>query len=238
MSTSQRNSGTDRKSSARTNRRDFLKSAGLLAVSFGAYAGGWATEADAQTSSAPQGPGPYPNPDFHQIDSWIVIHRGQYGHVLCRQNGSRPGHRNRFPPVDVRRARHRVRQDHLHHGQHGHHRRPGRVGRVDRDGERFLADASRRRGSAPRAARNGVSAPGRAGRSTRGQRRRHHREGRSLEARYVWRADRGKEVQRHADRQQHQRRHRPRQDEAGAGTQIHRPAAASRRHSRRKWTVL
>ena len=53
-----------------TNRRGFLKSAGLLAVSFGA----WTTEAIAQSPSVPQGPGPYPNPDFHQIDSWIVIH--------------------------------------------------------------------------------------------------------------------------------------------------------------------
>ena len=53
------------------HRRDFLRSAGLLAVSFSAC--GWATEADAQTTT-PQGSGPYPNPDFRQIDSWIVIH--------------------------------------------------------------------------------------------------------------------------------------------------------------------
>ncbi len=52
-----------------TNRRGFLKNAGLLAVSFGIGI----TEADAQSSAA-QGPGPYPNPDFRQIDSWIVIH--------------------------------------------------------------------------------------------------------------------------------------------------------------------
>ena len=35
-----------------THRRGFLKSAGLLAVSFGAYAGACATEADAQNASA------------------------------------------------------------------------------------------------------------------------------------------------------------------------------------------
>ena len=57
-----------------THRRGFLRSAGLLAVSFGAYAGGWAREADAQSSGAAQGPGPYPDLDFRQIDSWIVIH--------------------------------------------------------------------------------------------------------------------------------------------------------------------
>jgi CO/xanthine dehydrogenase Mo-binding subunit len=52
-----------------TNRRGFLRSAGLLAVSFGVGT----AEAEAQSAAA-QGPGPYPTPDFHQIDSWIVIH--------------------------------------------------------------------------------------------------------------------------------------------------------------------
>src|SRR5205085_12058080 len=56
-----------------TNRRGFLRSAGLLAVSFGGFAGAGLTEADAQSAAA-QGPGPYPIPDFHQLDSWIVIH--------------------------------------------------------------------------------------------------------------------------------------------------------------------
>ncbi|HUE11104.1 MAG TPA: molybdopterin cofactor-binding domain-containing protein, partial [Steroidobacteraceae bacterium] len=50
-----------------THRRGFLKSAGLLVVSF-------ATGARAQTRSAAQSAGPYPDPDFHQLDSWIVIH--------------------------------------------------------------------------------------------------------------------------------------------------------------------
>src|SRR6476620_6690546 len=57
-----------------THRRGFLRSAGLLAVSFGAYAGSWAKQADAQSSAAAQGTGPYPDPDFRKIDSWIVIH--------------------------------------------------------------------------------------------------------------------------------------------------------------------
>ncbi len=56
-----------------TNRRGFLRSAGLLAVSFGTFGIAGLAEADAQSAAA-QGPGPYPNPDFHQIDSWIVIH--------------------------------------------------------------------------------------------------------------------------------------------------------------------
>ena len=58
----------------KTHRRGFLRDAGLLLVSFGANAGGWLPEAAAQNSSAAQGTGPYPDPDFRQLDSWIVIH--------------------------------------------------------------------------------------------------------------------------------------------------------------------
>jgi nicotinate dehydrogenase subunit B len=57
-----------------THRRGFLKSAGLLAVSFATTGGALHTEADAQSSSVPQGASPYPDPDFRQLDSWIVIH--------------------------------------------------------------------------------------------------------------------------------------------------------------------
>jgi len=48
------------------SRRDFLKSTGLLVVSF-SVAG---VAAPLQTA---QGPGPYPDPDFRQLDTWIVI---------------------------------------------------------------------------------------------------------------------------------------------------------------------
>jgi CO/xanthine dehydrogenase Mo-binding subunit len=57
-----------------THRRGFLKSAGLLAVSFGIFSATAITEAESQTTGAAQGPGPYHDPDFHQIDSWIVVH--------------------------------------------------------------------------------------------------------------------------------------------------------------------
>ncbi len=56
-----------------THRRGFLKSAGLLVVSF-ATGGALVTEADAQNSTAAPSAGPYPDPDFRQLDSWIVIH--------------------------------------------------------------------------------------------------------------------------------------------------------------------
>jgi CO/xanthine dehydrogenase Mo-binding subunit len=49
-----------------THRRGFLKTAGLLLV--GLATGDLIPEASAQTA------GPYPDPDFHQLDSWIVIH--------------------------------------------------------------------------------------------------------------------------------------------------------------------
>ncbi len=57
-----------------TNRRGFLRNAGLLAVSFGIYGGAGLAEANAQSTASAQGPGPYPDLDFRQIDSWIVIH--------------------------------------------------------------------------------------------------------------------------------------------------------------------
>jgi nicotinate dehydrogenase subunit B len=54
-----------------TSRRNFLKTSGLLAVSIGA-----ATVLDAHALSAePAAASPYPDPDYHQLDSWIVIHQ-------------------------------------------------------------------------------------------------------------------------------------------------------------------
>jgi len=57
-----------------THRRGFLKSAGMLVVSFATGAGALATEADAQTGAASHPAGPYHDPDFRQLDSWIVVH--------------------------------------------------------------------------------------------------------------------------------------------------------------------
>ncbi|SPE42872.1 Aldehyde oxidase and xanthine dehydrogenase, molybdopterin binding [Candidatus Sulfopaludibacter sp. SbA3] len=57
-----------------THRRGFLKSAGLLVVGIATGAGALIPAADAQSSRAAQEAGPYPDPDFRQLDSWIVIH--------------------------------------------------------------------------------------------------------------------------------------------------------------------
>ncbi len=53
-----------------THRRGFLKSAGMLLVGFGA--GSFIDDAAAQTDTAA---GPWPDPDYHQVDTWIVIHQ-------------------------------------------------------------------------------------------------------------------------------------------------------------------
>src|SRR5262245_14428338 len=50
-----------------TTRRDFLKTSGALIVSYSAA--GIARP----LHGAAQAPGPYPDPDFRQLDSWIVI---------------------------------------------------------------------------------------------------------------------------------------------------------------------
>lgn len=58
------------------SRRNFLKSAGLLVVSFGAAgADGLVTSANAQNPAAAPNGGPYRDPDFHQLDAWVVIHQ-------------------------------------------------------------------------------------------------------------------------------------------------------------------
>ena len=58
------------KQPATASRRDFLKTSGKLveSVSAAAIAGPFAAVAGAQTA------GPYPDPNFRQLDSWIVIH--------------------------------------------------------------------------------------------------------------------------------------------------------------------
>jgi CO/xanthine dehydrogenase Mo-binding subunit len=53
------------------SRREFLRTSGMLVISAGAaaFAGPFATRVGAQA------PGPYPDPNFRQLDSWIVIHQ-------------------------------------------------------------------------------------------------------------------------------------------------------------------
>jgi nicotinate dehydrogenase subunit B len=63
------------KSGATIERRGFLKGAGMLVVGFGVAGTHPLVRAVmAQAGAAANAPGPYPDPDFHQLDSWIVIH--------------------------------------------------------------------------------------------------------------------------------------------------------------------
>ena len=56
-----------------TSRRNLLKSAGMLVVGLTAVGTSPITPpANAQAPAAKAGP--YPDPDFHQLDSWVVIH--------------------------------------------------------------------------------------------------------------------------------------------------------------------
>jgi CO/xanthine dehydrogenase Mo-binding subunit len=57
-------------------RRDFLKQSGMLIVSFSAAgtAALSAAGAASQAGQAAQAAGPYPDPDYKKLDSWIVIH--------------------------------------------------------------------------------------------------------------------------------------------------------------------
>ncbi|MGA2711881.1 MAG: molybdopterin cofactor-binding domain-containing protein [Bryobacteraceae bacterium] len=66
------------KSNVTPSRREFLRNAGMFAVTFSAAGavGSFVPEAKAQTATAAASgaAGPYPDPDFRQVDSWIVIH--------------------------------------------------------------------------------------------------------------------------------------------------------------------
>ncbi len=56
-----------------TTRRDFLKNSGRLVVGISALSAMPGLPLAEAVLSAAQGAGPYPDPDFRQLDSWIVI---------------------------------------------------------------------------------------------------------------------------------------------------------------------
>jgi len=55
-----------------TSRRDFIRNTGLFVVSLSA-ASVWEPALAAAGQAPPRGAGPYPDPDFHQLDAWIAI---------------------------------------------------------------------------------------------------------------------------------------------------------------------
>ena len=60
----------------KSSRREFLKTSGMLVVGFSVAAAGVDSLASASgpAGAALQTAGPYPDPDFRQLDSWIVVH--------------------------------------------------------------------------------------------------------------------------------------------------------------------
>ena len=60
------------------SRREFLRTSGLFVVSLGAAAvpgaGSLAASPSGSEAALAQASGPYPDPDFRQLDSWIVLH--------------------------------------------------------------------------------------------------------------------------------------------------------------------
>ena len=63
---------------ATTSRRDFLKTSGALVVSFGAAGvtgpDSLSAAGGGEEAAAAQQAGPYPDPDFRQLDTWVAIH--------------------------------------------------------------------------------------------------------------------------------------------------------------------
>ena len=128
----------------------------------------------AEAGAMAQAAGPYPDPDFRQLDSWIVIHEDNtatfyVGKTDCGQGTGTAFRQMMSDELDIA-----YDKTSLHHGQHRRHRRPGRIGRFGCDPDRRLADAARRGRGAAGPAGTGVRAVRRAGRSARGQRGRDH----------------------------------------------------------------
>ena len=179
----------------------------------------------------PQGAGPYPDPDFRQLDSWIVIRQDNTATFYVGKTDLGQGTGTAFRQImsdelDIAYDEHQLRD-----GQHRRHGRSGRLGRIGCAADRRLADAPRRRRSAPRAARHGVA---RASACRSPQLASATASSRStadpVEAGHLRRADRRQAVQRHADRQQHRRDDRHGDAQDGAGAEDRRPVAAALRH--------
>ena len=56
-----------------SSRRDFLKTSGMLVVGISAAGAAGAAVPFVESAAAKKAAMPYPDPDFHQLDSWIVI---------------------------------------------------------------------------------------------------------------------------------------------------------------------
>ena len=117
-------------------------------------------------------PGPYPDPDFRQLDSWIVIRADNTATFFVGKTDLGQGTGTAFRQIMSDELDIAFENTSCVMGTHRRHRRSGRLGRIRRAADRRLSDAPRRRGSAPCAARDGVEAFRRAGVGARRERRR------------------------------------------------------------------
>ena len=148
-----------------------------------------------------------PDVDFHQVDSWIVIHEDSsatfyVGKTDCGQGTGTSFRQIMSDELDVAYEKTTciMGSTDITVDQGG----SGGSTAMERDSwpmRRVAAEA--RRVLLEMGSRTARRACG----STRGERGRDHRQGRSLEERHLWTTDRREEIQCHADRQQYQRDH-------------------------------
>src|SRR5258708_17569500 len=74
-----------------SDRRDFLKTSGMLIVSVGVASSGIEMFDAIAGAQAPGRTAPYPDPDFRQLDSWIVIRQGNRAMFYVGKTGCGQG---------------------------------------------------------------------------------------------------------------------------------------------------
>ena len=211
------------------SRRDFLKSSGLLVVSVGAAARRRSVRS--RCASAQAAAGPYPDPDFRQLDSWIVIHEDNtatfyVGKTDCGQGTGTAFRQMMSDELDIAYDKTTcimgstdVTVDQGGSGGSDAIQTDGwPMRRVAAEARRVLLEMASARFGVPvdqLAVSDGVITV----------------KADPSKTRHLRRTDRRKAVQRRADGQQHRCDHRRGEGQAGAGPQDRRPVAAALRHS-------
>ena len=139
------------------SRRNFLKGSGALVFTSGCRR---AARAPTRSRTAVAA-GPYADPDFLQLDTWIVIHPDNTATFYVGKTDGGQGTGTAFRQMMCDELDIAYDKTQPRHGLHRHHAGPGRLGWFRRDRARRLADAPRGRRSAPRAAGTGRPASGR-----------------------------------------------------------------------------
>ena len=171
-----------------STRRDFIKQSGLLVVGLGAVPDLLADPLRA-AAQAGLGPGPYPDVDFRQLDSWIVVRPDNTATFYVGKTDLGQGTGTAFRQIMADELDMAYERTSVVMGTTDVTVDQGRIGRVGRDPDRRLADASRGRRSAAGAAGHGLDAARRPGRPVDGQRGRGVGGRGSVEARDLRRVD-------------------------------------------------